>query len=220
MAAVMITVDAASSRRGRFYRPFYNHGQDVWNQQQVQLHFDKAHWLYQPREMDPKPIPEPEENNLYGKKRLWNPVQSSATVAAQKHEEFGWPYREPAPTGLRRSWEYFPYWFERYFPNVQARLVVDSVLNNETMEPRFRFPATMSKQEISNYLQNVHGFEGIDAVETRNYSGLRYKNEIGTIKQMEDYKEATVRLESPVLIELKQVKETSDVGDGKERDQM
>jgi large subunit ribosomal protein L23 len=206
------------SKRGRFYRPSWNQGQQQWDNGQVQFFRTTAAWNFQPVKSDPKPIREPETNNLFGKQRLWNPIASNAIIFGAKHKEYGWPYRKPPPTGLRRSWEYFPHWFDKYFPDVSCRLVVDSVLNTETMTPRFRFPPSMSKQEIANYLENVHGFENIDGVTTQNHSGMRYKNEIGTIKQMDDYKEADVRLDSPVIVELKTVKETSDVGDGKSRD--
>uniref|UniRef100_A0A7S1KY29 Uncharacterized protein n=1 Tax=Neobodo designis TaxID=312471 RepID=A0A7S1KY29_NEODS len=206
---------ASGAVRGRFYRPDWTHGQSHFNKGQVQMHGAQAHWFFKPVKSAPKPIREPETNNLYGKQRLWNAIPSNAVIFGAKHKEYGWPHRKPPPTGLRRSWEYFPHWFDKYFPDVPCRLVVDSVLNNETMTPRFRFPPHVSRREITNYLQNVHGFENIDGVETRNYTGLRYKNEIGTIKQLEDYKEAEVRLDSPVIVELKTVKETSDVGDGK-----
>jgi large subunit ribosomal protein L23 len=209
---------ATAQRRGRFYRPFFSHGQDLWDRKQVQFHQPQAWWQYKHQKMDPKPIPESELNNLYGKKRLWNPIPSATVLAARKHEEFGWPHRDPPPTGLRKSWEYFPHWFDKYFPNVQCRLVIDSVLNKETTRPSFRFPCHVSKQEITNYLQNVHGFENVTRVTTRNIAGMQYKNEVGAIKQMEDYKEVQVTLDSPVIIELKQVKETSDVGDSKTDD--
>lgn len=218
-AAALSSSLVMTARRTRFYRPLFNHGQDKWDSKQVEKFRKQGHYMYRPIPMDPKPIPEPETNNLYGKKRMWNAIPSSATLAAKKHEEFGWPFRDPPPTGLRNSPEYFPYWFDKYFPDVKCRLVLDSVLNNETMEPKFHFPPDMSKQEIQNYLQNIHGFDNIDSVETRNFAGLRYKNEVGAIKQLDHYKEAVVTLDSPVVVELKQVKETADVGDANVKDE-
>jgi large subunit ribosomal protein L23 len=167
-------------------------------------------WMYRPIKRDPLPYPEPAFNNLYGRQRLWNAIPSKFGVASKKAHDWGYPERDPPPKGLRESPEYFPYFFDKYFPDVECRLVLDSVLNVDTTMPVFEFPPHMSKAEIANYLRNVHGFDNIVNVTTRNISGRTYKNEIGVIKQLPDVKLAHVTLDAPVRIDFKQVKTTEE----------
>jgi large subunit ribosomal protein L23 len=132
-----------------------------------------------------------------------------------KVDQWQYPYRQPPPSGLRQSKEFFPHFFNRYFPNDECRLVIDSVLNNETSQPVFHFPMHMSKLEISNYLRNVYGLENIISVDTKNFRGRYYKNEVGAIRNLPDYKEATVTLDAPVVVDFKQLKGTEDTPDNK-----
>lgn len=167
-------------------------------------------WMYRKTPMDPKPIPKDPKNPYFGKRRIWNVIPSRAGVISRKVEEWGYPHRDPPPTGIRKSREYFPYFLDRYFPDVECKLVVDTVLNNETITPAFQFPPHMSKQEIVNYLRNVYGIENIVSVHTRNVAGRRWKNELGFIRQLPDVKYAYVTLDAPVKIDFKQVKGTED----------
>ena len=162
--------------------------------------------------MDPKPYPEPSVNNYYGKQRLWNAIPSKVGLINKKTEEWGYPDHAPPPRGLRQSPQYFPFFFEKYFPDVHAVLVIDSVLNSETTKPIFQFPCSMSKREISNYLTQLYGLDNIVQVHVRNHRGKFFKNELGIIKTLPDYKEAVVVLDTPVRVDLKVVKATEDVG--------
>jgi large subunit ribosomal protein L23 len=167
-------------------------------------------WMYAKRPMDPKPIPPNRRNPYFGPRRIWNAIPSRAGVISRKVEEWGYPARDPPHTGIRKSREYFPFFLDRYFPDAECRLVLDSVLNNETTTPQFVFPCEMSKQEIVNYLRNIYGIENIVSVQVRNVSGRRWKNELGFIRQAPDTKLATVMLDAPVKIDFKQVKGTED----------
>lgn len=197
--------------RQNFYRPIRNAGPHKWERRLGRLQSGLPFMdRYRRLKMDPKPIPEKEKNTYFGKETLWNPIPSAAGVWAKKSADWGWPQRDPPPRGLRQSPEYFPHFFQKYFPDVQCRLQIDSVLNNETRTPVFSFPCDMSKQEIRNYLRNIYGIDNIEKVETRNSNGQRYKNELGMIRMTLPFKRATVTLDAPVVIELKTVKETSD----------
>jgi large subunit ribosomal protein L23 len=179
--------------------------------------------IHKPRElhhyrrvpMDPKPFPETAENNYYGKSRLFNVIPSKVGVVNKKAEDFGWPHRRPPPTGLRESPEFFPYFFSRYFPDVDCKLVIDSVLNNDTTQPMFLVPQDMSKEEIANYLKNVYGMDNIVSISTKNYSHRKYKNEVGTIKTIAGIKSAIVLLDAPVKVDFKAIKGTEDTPDNK-----
>lgn len=204
--------------RTKFYKPIADHSQAAFHRKQPRFLWkqDARPWRFIPQGRDPIPFPEDEANPFFGKKRIPNILPSANEFMARKHADWGWPDRKPPPTGLRRSWEYFPHWFEKYFPSVRARLVIDSVLNAETTHPRFVFPPNVSREEAVNYLRNVHGMDNIDPdanTEKRNYAGIPYKNEVARVKQLPDYKEITVPLTEPVMVELKQVKDTSDTGD-------
>ena len=172
------------------------------------IHFNT--WMYRKKPMDPKPIPKSPINPYYGKRRIWNAIPSSAGVVSRKVEEWGYPTRDPPNTGIRKSREYYPYFMDRYFPDVYCKLILDSVLNNETTQPEFLVPPHVSKQEIVSYLRNIYGIENIVSVYTRNLAGRRWKNEIGFIRMEDPVKVAVVTLDAPVKIEFKQVKGTED----------
>jgi large subunit ribosomal protein L23 len=169
--------------------------------------------MYQRTKPDPRPFPESSVNNYYGKTRLFNPIPNKIGIINQKVVDWGFPDRRPPPSGLRHSREYFKYFFERYFPDVECKLVVSSVLNNETAQPVFHFPSDMSKQEIVNYLSHIYGIDNVAHVATRNVKGRRYKNEVGAIKTFPDFKEAVVTLDTPVKIDFKLVKGTEDAAE-------
>mmetsp|Transcript_2928 Transcript_2928/g.3311 ORF Transcript_2928/g.3311 Transcript_2928/m.3311 type:complete len:243 (-) Transcript_2928:64-792(-) len=205
------------TRRHRFYKPLINQGINLWRSRMGRIHKGFALHSYRHSKMDEKPSPEPCENNYYGRTRLWNAIPSKVGVVNKKSEDFGWPHRRPPPTGIRQSPEYFPHFFSKYFPDVECRLVVDSVLNNETTKPVFLFPPDMSKADIGNYLKNVYGFDNIVAIHTRNLTPRRYKNEVGSIKLSAAYKQATVILDAPVKIDFKAIKGTEDTPDNQKR---
>lgn len=168
-------------------------------------------WMYQRRPMDPKPIKKEAKSPFAaGKRHIWNAIPSAAGVVQRKVHEWGYPVRDPPPTGIRQSREHFPHFLEKYFPDVTCTLVLDSVLNNETVTPRFVFPCEVSKEEIRNYLRNVYGLENIVSLSVRNVSGRRWKNELGYIRQSPQMKIATVLLDAPVKIDFKQVKGQED----------
>lgn len=218
-AALGVSVSSAgllsTQRRGRFYRPILKSGPGHFKQRQTEVAQPPRVWEYQPTFMTPRPEPVSPTNNYFGKLRLWNPILSEGDIMKTKVDQWDYPYRQPPPSGLRDSKEYFPHFFDRYFPNVECRLVIDSVLNNETTQPVFHFPLHMSKLEIANYLRNVYGLENIINIETRNYRGRYYKNEVGAIRNLPDYKEATVTLDAPVVVDFKQLKGTEDTPDNK-----
>lgn len=207
----------STPRRHRFYKPLMNQGINLWRSRMGRLHKGFGLHMYRHSKMDPKPIQEPCVNDYFGRTRLWNAIPSKVGVVNKKSEDFGWPHRRPPPTGLRLSAEYFPFFFSKYFPDVECRLVVDSVLNNETTQPVFLFPPDMSKAEIANYLKNVYGFENIVSIKTRNLTPRRYKNEVGSIKLSAAYKQATVVLDAPVKIDFKAIKGTEDTPDNQQR---
>ncbi|KAG5476957.1 hypothetical protein LSCM1_05291 [Leishmania martiniquensis] len=205
-----------TARRGRFYRPLVNQGINLWRSRMGRLHKGWMTWEYNRNVMpDPRPFPEPAVNNYYGRSRIWNPIAGKIGVVNRKAEEWGWPHQRPPPTGLRRSPEYFPFFFSRYFPDVEVRLVLDSVLNNETTRPVFHIPQDMSKQELVNYLRNIYNIDNVVRISVRNMRGRRFKNEVGEIKSLPDYKVAVVELDSPVSVVFKQIKGTEDTPDNK-----
>ncbi|KAH9586560.1 Ribosomal protein L25/L23 [Trypanosoma melophagium] len=204
-----------TATRGRFYRPLVNQGINLWRRRMGRIHAGWNTWEYQHTRPDPRPYPEPAVNDYYGRSRLWNPIAGKIGFVKKKAEEWGWPHQRPPPTGLRRSQEFFPYFFARYFPDVEVRLLLDSVLNNETTRPVFLIPCDMSRVELANYLKNIYGVDNIVRIQVRNMRGRRYKNEVGEIKAMDDYKVAVVELDSPVSVEFKQIKGTEDTPDNK-----
>ena len=169
-----------------------------------------ALWRYRQIETHGLPKPVDEQNDYFGPETMPNYIRHAGEYWSKKANDWGYPHRKPPPSGLRHSRDYFPYFFERYFPDTHCRLVLDSVLNVETKEVQFLFEPHMSKQEIRNYLRNIYGIDNIEDVETRNIGGLRYKNELGWIKMAPVHKKATVILDTPTMVQLKQVKDTAD----------
>lgn len=203
------------SIRSRFYRPLPHAGINLWRSKMGRIHNGWSTWEYQHKRPDPRPYPEPSVNNYYGKTRLWNPIAGKIGIVNKKIEEWGWPHNRPPPAGLRRSPEYFPHFFDRYFPDEEVKLVLDSVLNQETTRPVFQVHPSMSRQEITNYLRNIYGLDNIVHVAVRNLRGRRLKNEVGAIKTLPDYKLAIVELDTPVIIEMKQIKGSEDTPDNR-----
>lgn len=214
------TAALATHARFRFYKPLVNQGVNLWRFRMGRLHKGWNTWEYAHTKPDPRPYPEPAVNNYYGRTRLWNPIAGKIGVINKKAEDWGWPHQRPPPTGLRQSKEHFPFFFERYFPDVAVRLVLDSVLNNETTRPVFHIPQDMSKQELVNYLKNIYGIDNVVRISVRNVRGKRFKNEVGMIKTLPDYKIAVVELDSPVVVEFKQIKGTEDTPDNKPQAQI
>ncbi|CCW63408.1 unnamed protein product [Phytomonas sp. EM1] len=208
------------ARRGRFYRPLTNQGINLWRRRMGRIHNGWNYWDYAHTRPDPRPMPEPAVNNYYGRSRIWNPIAGKIGLVNRKAENWNWPHARPPPTGLRRSREFLPHFLDRYFPEVEVRLVLDSVLNNETTRPVFHIPQDMSKRELANYLKNIYGIDPIVRIQVHNQRGRRFKNEVGQIKSLPDYKVAVVELESPVKIEMKQLKGTEDTPDNSPRAQI
>lgn len=181
-------------------------------------HKPLALWMYRHKKPDARPFPEPVVNNYYGRLRLWNAIPSRVGVLRAKADAWGYPHREPPPKGLRQSREFFPFFMEKYFPDVECRLVIDSVLNVDTNTPIFEFPPHVSKLEIINYLRNIHGIDNIIDIKTKNVSGRTFKNEIGKIKMLPDVKLAFVTLDAPVRIDFKLVKTTEEADADKQKD--
>ena len=205
----------------RFYMPYHEerYGEATWilgSNDKAGQHQSHARGLWRWQEIPiehEKPLKKSPKNPVYGRDRLWNAIPSEAGVNIRKAKEWGWPHAEPPPMALRNSREYFPHWFERYFPSAACRLDVDSVVNEETTLVRFIVDPEMSRQEIMHYLENIYGIDDIKHVTTKNYAGTTYKNELGAIKQQPAYKVAYVRLEHPVKLELKTVKGVEDTKD-------
>lgn len=209
------TTALTTSARFRFYKPMVNQGINLWRFRMGRIHKGWSTFEYQHTQADPRPYPEPTVNNYHGRSRIWNPIAGKIGLVNKKAEEWGWPHQKPPPTGLRQSREHFPHFFSRYFPDTEVRLVLDSVLNNETTRPVFQIPQDMSKQELVNYLKNIYNVDNIVRISVRNVRGRRFKNEVGAIKVMPDYKVAVVELDSPVVVEFKQIKGTEDTPDNK-----
>nr|6YXX_AX Chain AX, uL23m [Trypanosoma brucei brucei]6YXY_AX Chain AX, uL23m [Trypanosoma brucei brucei] len=208
------------STRGRFYRPLVDDGINLWRRRMGRIHKGWRTWEYQHTRPDPRPFPDPPVNDYFGRSRIWNPIACKLGYVRKKADEWGWPNKPPPPTGLRYSQEFFPFFFERYFPDAEVRLLLDSVLNNETKRPVFQIPCSMSKVELVNYLKNIYGIDNVVRVEVRNRRGRRYKNEVGEIKMMDDYKVAVVELDTPVSVELKQIKGTEDTSDNRPQERI
>lgn len=192
-----------------------NAGINLWRARMGRLHKGWNTWEYQHKKPDPRPYPEPSVNNYYGRTRLWNPIAGKIGIINKKIEEWGWPHQRPPPAGLRQSAEYFPHFFDRYFPDAEVKLVLDSVLNQETTHPVFHVPQDMSRKEIMHYLRNIYGIDNVVRIGIRNMRGRRFKNEVGAIKSLPDYKVAVVELDTPVSIEFKQIKGSEDTPDNK-----
>nr|CCC94698.1 conserved hypothetical protein [Trypanosoma congolense IL3000] len=208
------------SCRGRFYRPLVDDGINLWRRRMGRIHKGWRTWEYQHTRPDPRPFPEPSVNDYFGRSRIWNPIACKIGYVRKKAEEWGWPLKRPPPTGLRHSQEFFPFFFDRYFPDAEVRLLLDSVLNNETKHPVFQIPCDMSKVELVNYLRNIYGIDNVVRVQVRNRRGRRYKNEVGEIRMLNDYKLAVVELDTPVSVELKQIKGTEDTSDNRPQERI
>lgn len=201
--------------RERFYKPILNRGLNLFRYRMGRIHRGWETFGYRRSPMDPKPSPESPVNDYYGRTRLHNPIVSKIALVNKKSEDFGWPHRRPPPTGLRRSPEYLPFFTEKYFPDVEVKLVLDSVINNETTRPMFLCPPSMSRRELTSYLRNIYGIDNVARIDVRNFQGKKYKNELGQIKQLPSVKSAIVTLDSPVSIDLKAIKGTEDTPDNK-----
>jgi large subunit ribosomal protein L23 len=208
-----VSISDGVQRRHRFYRPIMNSGINLWKAKMGRTHRGYETWVYRHSKPDPRPAPESVLNDYFGRTRLWNPIVSKMALINKKAEDWGYPERDPPPTGLRRSREAFPFFFEKYFPETEVHLILDSVINNETDTPIFTVPSNMSKAEIANYLKNIYNVENIVHISTKNISGQRYKNEIGVIRITPQQKLAFVRLDSPVTIRLNQIKGSDDTPD-------
>lgn len=205
----------ACTPRLRFYRPLLGHGVDQFKHKWGCIYKEQEVWAYRHRKIDPRPFPDPPINDYYGRQRLWNAIPSKVGFVAKKAREWGYPHRDPPPTGLRQSREFFPYFMEQYFPDVECKLVLDSVLNTPTRYVKFGFPPHMSRKEIGNYLRNIYGFDNIRAIVKYTARGQRYKNEIGTIKTIPDEKIATVILDDPVEVVVNPLKKSNEEEDVK-----
>lgn len=192
------------------------HGQAEWDRgtrDKSGLHqiHARALWRFQEIPMErTKPVKKSPKNPVYGRDRLWNPIPSEAGVTMRKAKEWGWPFKQPPPASLRHSREYFPHWFERYFPSATVTLDMDSVINQETNVVQFVVEPEMSREEVTHYLENIYGIDDIKHVAVKNYAGTVYKNEMGAIKQQPAYKVAYVTLEHPVKLDLRAVKGVED----------
>lgn len=200
--------------RNRFYKPIREHGQERWKYyKQGLVHRGFETYSYQRKTREDLPLKENSLNTYFGKRTMWNPIPGKIGVVNKKAADWGYPHREPPPAGLRQSQEYFPFFFNRYFPETECKLMVDSVLNNETHAPMFAFPPDVSREEITNYLRNIYGIDSIVGIGVRNVAGRRFKNEVGKIKMLPEQKIATVILDTPVIVDFKQIKGTDDTAD-------
>ena len=89
-------------------------------------------------------------------------------------------------------------------------MVLDSVLNQETKMPMFLFTPEASRPEIRSYLKNLYGITDIKHIFVRNFSGMRYKNEIGIIKKAPALKAVWLLLDEEVQVSENSVKEKGD----------
>ena len=202
----------------RFYMPIHEdkYGQAEWDRgtrDKSGLHqkHAQATWRFQEIPIErSKPLKKEPKNPVYGRDRLWNAIPSEAGVTMRKAQEWGWPHKKPPPMALRQSREFFPHWFERYFPSANVALDLDSVINEETQVVQFIVDPEMSREEITHYLENVYGIDDIQHVAVKNYAGNTWKNELGAIKQQPPYKVAFVHLDHPVKLDLKAVKGVED----------
>lgn len=208
-------VATAEQRRGRFYRPALDSGYHLFKLRWGFVRTPQQTFRYQRTAPVRRPLEKDPVNPQWGRSRLYNPIPSRIGIVNKKASDWGYPERRPPPAGIRKSAEFFPHFFEKYFPAEECRLVIDSVLNTDSTKPVFHFPPHMSKREIHNYLKNIYGLDNIIKVTTRNVKGRFFKNEIGKIKSLPDYKEATVVLDAPVRVDFKQIKGTEDTPDNK-----
>jgi len=215
--AVSSSTASAEQRRGRFYKPALDSGYHQFKLRWGFIRTPQQTFRYQRTAPVRRPQTESPVNNYFGKRRLYNPIPSKIGIVNKKASEWGYPERMPPPAGIRNSAEYFPFFFEKYFPAEECRLVIDSVLNTNSKQPVFHFPPHVSKREIGNYLRNIYGLDNIISIQTRNVKGRFFKNEVGKIKSLPDYKEATVRLDAAVRVDFKQIKGTEDSADNQKK---
>ena len=197
---------------GRFYLPRVNRGSAHWMKNGSGYgHNQPPTWLFQrTRPPDAKPFPELPVNTHRGKRQIIvNPIVGVHGMRRKKIE-LGYPDRKPDPQGIAKSWTSYEHFMFKYFPDVECTLVLDTVLNNPTNTPMFLVPPEMSKPEIRSYMSNVYGIRDIKFVSTRNYSGMRYKNEFGIIKKAPALKATWVVVDQPVQITHKSVKAAED----------
>jgi large subunit ribosomal protein L23 len=130
----------SSRTLSQFYRPINTEASAKVPRKFGYKYTDFMIWKYRP--IKPLGIPKPlkETNPYFGPERLPNYIPSAAEVWRKKAEDWGYPNRTPPPRGLRESPEYFPYFFEKYFPETDCRLVLDTVINTDTREPCFPIP--------------------------------------------------------------------------------
>lgn len=208
-------VVSSEQRRGRFYRPALDSGYHLFKLRWGFIRTPQQTHRYQHIRPERRPLEKDSVNPFYGTRRLFNPIPSRIGIVNKKASDWGYPERRPPPAGIRQSAEFFPHFFEKYFPAEECKLVIDSVLNTDSRRPVFHFPPHMSKREIGNYLRNIYGLDNIIRIHTRNVKGRFFKNELGKIKTLPDYKEATITLDAPVRVDFKQIKGTEDTPDNK-----
>eukprot|EP00760_Papus_ankaliazontas_P035983 PhM_4_TR8127/c0_g1_i1/m.18201 len=197
----------------RFYRPLWNQGIHKWQQRRGVFGGNQpAMWKYQ-RKAPPTghPTPDAPVNKIRSRQQIvTNPIPGLHGFVTQRAAN-GYPERDPVPEGIARSWASYDNFMYKYFPDEECALVLDSVLNNRTKMPMFMVNSEMSKPEIVAYLRNVYGMAGIRDVITRNFAGLRYKNELGVIKKFPAKKAVWVILEEETEVLYKSVKEGEGV---------
>ena len=152
------------------------------------------------RPPDPKPFRENPVNSDFSHQQiLVNPIRGIHGFISGRNNQGN----KIVPKGIEYSFANFDEYMEKNFSNVECSLVLDSVMNNPTHMPMFLFPPELSKTEIKNYLQVFYHMGNIREVFVRNYSGMRYKNELGLIKKAPALKAAWVLLDEPVEISQK-----------------
>ncbi|KNH07846.1 protein kinase [Perkinsela sp. CCAP 1560/4] len=189
-----------SSKLERFYRPtdkgikMMTRGHRVYNNEQSMYSYQRS------RPPDPKPFPEHPVNKEYSKKQIVvNPIRGIHGYIAQRNDQG----KNVVPKGIANSFANFDEYMAMHFSDVECTLVLDSVLNGPTQMPMFLFPPDLSKAEIRNYLEVFYGMNNILQVYVRNFSGMRYKNEIGLIRKADALKAAWVLLDEPVHLDHK-----------------
>eukprot|EP00759_Apiculatamorpha_spiralis_P058308 PhF_6_TR9172/c0_g1_i1/m.14279 len=194
----------------RFYLPrTWNRGGHYWNQRPSVYGKNQPplHMYQRIRPPDPIPYPDDPVNTNFTKRQIiTNPIVGIHGVMARK-ASYG---NNPPPKGIAMSWTNYDDFMYKYFPDVECTLVLDSVLNTPNHLPMFLFPPDVSRPEIKAYLQNLYGINGIRKIYVRNFSGTRYKNELGSIRKKDAQKAVWVMLEQPVHVQHKSVKEDAD----------
>ena len=168
-----------------------NRGHHVYTNEQSMYMYKRS------RPPDPKPYPDAPSNTEYSSQQIVvNPIRGIHGFISRRNSQ-GDKY---VPKGIEYSFANFDEFMEKNFSDAECTLVLDSVLNSPTTMPMFLFPPEMSKTEIKNYLKVFYGMNGILQVFVRNYSGMKYKNELGLIKKAPALKAAWILLDEPVEI--------------------